>query len=69
MRVRISVFTEEEKKPVHEKTMKILSEAGIWFKASVPGRTRVWQIFECFSGNWYTKKRKCWYFIFLTNIV
>lgn len=33
MRVNISVFTEEEKKKVHEKTMKILSEAGVWFKS------------------------------------
>ena len=35
MQVEISVFTEEEKKLVHEKTMKILSETGILIKSPI----------------------------------
>lgn len=33
MEININVFSEEEKKKVHEKTMEILSETGIWIKS------------------------------------
>ena len=35
MEINIKVFSEEEKKKVHEKTMEILSETGIWIKSSL----------------------------------
>lgn len=33
MQIKIKVFTEEEKKLVHQRTMEILSETGIWIKS------------------------------------
>ena len=33
MLVKISVFSEEEKKLVHQRTMEILSETGVWIKS------------------------------------
>lgn len=33
MQVEIKVFTEEEKKLVHERTMELLSETGVWIKS------------------------------------
>ncbi|MGN0658656.1 MAG: trimethylamine methyltransferase family protein [Emergencia sp.] len=35
MQIEIKVFTEEEKQLVHEKTMEILSETGIWIKSPI----------------------------------
>ena len=35
MQVEIKVFTEEEKKLVHERTMKILNETGVWIKSPI----------------------------------
>lgn len=35
MQIEIKVFSEEEKKLVHEKTMELLSETGIWIKSPI----------------------------------
>jgi len=35
MQVEIKVFTEEEKQLVHERTMEILSETGVWIKSPI----------------------------------
>lgn len=35
MQIEIKVFTEEEKQLVHERTMEILSETGIWIKSPI----------------------------------